>query len=233
MKKRFTLSVSCLVLFASLAFAASGKKQQFVFSPDGRQVTATHPSSHITPAPQQDASLKIIAGNFSLYPEATYFSVFGNTIAQGGSNFPFQVWEAMPFTPTANATVTELQVSAGRQGGGTAGFELSLYSDAGGVPGTVIKSAHITNLPAYGDCCAVAEVSDPAGIPVTAGTQYWVVVSTTAEDIDIYAWAFNSTNMTATLAAEWCQGSSTYCGVNSGKWSPYQYVQLGFNVLGH
>ncbi|MGO9650091.1 MAG: choice-of-anchor R domain-containing protein [Terriglobales bacterium] len=232
MKKRIALSVSSLVLFASLNLAALGQNQ-YVFSPDLKSVRATQAPTHITPAPKRDAALTTIAGNFSRYPEATYFSVWGNTIAQGGENFPFQVWEAIPFTPTADATVTKLQVSAGRQGGGTAGFELGLYNDAGGVPGTVIKSEHVTNLPAYGECCAVAEADDPAGIPVIAGTQYWVVVSTTAEDTDIYAWAFNSTNMTATLAAEWCQGSSTYCGENSGKWSPYQYVQLGFNVLGH
>ncbi|MFZ0802015.1 MAG: choice-of-anchor R domain-containing protein [Terriglobales bacterium] len=232
MKKRIALSVSSLVLFASLNLAAWGQNQ-YVFSPDLKSVRATQAPTHITPAPKQDVALTTIAGNFSRYPEATYFSVWGNTIAQGGGNFPFQVWEAIPFTPTADATVTKLQVSAGRQGGGTAGFELGLYTDAGGVPGTVIKSEHITNLPAYGECCAVAEADDPAGIPVTAGTQYWVVVSTTAADTDIYAWAFNSTNMTATLAAEWCQGSSTYCGENSGKWTAYQYVQLGFNVLGH
>jgi len=232
MKKRLALAAFSLVLFATLNLAAFAQSQ-YVFSPDRKSVKATQAPAHITPTPKQDAGLTIIAGNFSRYPDATYFSVFGNTIAQGGVNFPFQVWEAMPFTPTANATVTKLQVSAGRQGSGTAGFELSLYNDANGVPGTPIATAHISNLPSYGECCAVAEVSDPAGIPVTAGTQYWVVVSTTSEDTDIYAWAFNSTNMTATLAAEWCEGSSTYCGQNSGKWTAYQYVQLGFNVLGH
>ena len=232
MKKRTIVSVSCLVLFASLAFAAS-VQNQFVFSPDGKFVRATHVPSHITPTPKEDAGLNIIAGNFSRYPKATYFSIWGNTVAQGGSNFPFQTWVAVAFTPTANATITKLEVSAGRQGGGTAGFELSLYNDAGGIPGTPIKTAHISTLPNYGECCDVAVANDPAGIPVTAGAQYWVVVSTTAEDTDIYAWAYNSTDMTAQAAASWCQGSSTYCGNNSGKWVPFEYVQLGFQVLGH
>jgi len=231
MKNKAALVVSCFALYVSLSLTAFGQNQ-YVFSTDLKTVRATHAPTHITPPPQEDASLTIIAGNFSRYPDATYFSVFGNTIAQGGSNFPFQVWEAMPFIPTANATVTKLEVSAGRQGSGTAGFELSLYNDASGVPGTPIATAHVSNLPVYGECCAVAELSDPTGIPVTAGTQYWVVVSTTSADTDIYAWAFNSTNMTATLAAEWCQGSSTYCE-NSGKWTAYQYVELGFNVLGN
>lgn len=232
MKKSTVFSAICLALFAQLAFAAPADNQS-VFSPDLKHVMATKASSHPTPAAEEDAGLTIIAGNFSRYPLATYFSIWGNTIAQGGSNFPFQVWEAEPFTPKTNATVTKIEVSAGRQGSGTAGFELGIYADANGVPGNLIQGTHISNLPIYGECCAVAEADDPAGIPVTAGTQYWVAVTTNSNDIDIYAWAFNSTDMTASLAAEWCLGSSTYCGSNSGKWTAYQYVQLGFQVLGH
>jgi hypothetical protein len=219
-------------MFASLALMASGEKK-FEFSPDGRFIRATRAPSHITPAPQEDAKLKTIAGNFSTYPNATYFSIWGETVAQGGANFPFQTWAAVAFTPTANATVTRIESSAGRQGGGTAGYEMGLYADAGGVPGNPIKSFHISKLPAYGQCCTVAIANDKAGIPVTAGTQYWVVVSTTAKDIDIYAWAFNSTDMRPHPTAYWCKGSSNYCGQNSGKWVLNQYVQYGFNVLGH
>lgn len=231
MKKILMLSVTCLLLLTQLALAAPADKQA-VFTTDLKHVMAAEVPPPMRPSPD-DAGLAVIAGNFSRYPLATYFSVFGNTIAQGPPNFPFQVWEAMPFTPTANATITKIEVSAGRQGSGNSGFELDLYADNNGVPGNQIASAHVSNLPIYGQCCAVASVSDPAGLAVTAGTQYWVAVTTNANDPDIYAWAFNSTNMTATLAAEWCEGSSTYCGNNSGKWIPYQYVQLGFEVLGH
>jgi hypothetical protein len=234
-KKRIVLSVSCLILFlsASLTLMASGKKG-FVFSEDGRFIRATEAPSHITPPPQEDANLKVIAGNFSTYPKATYFSVWGNTIDQGVNGYPFQVWEAMAFTPKADATVTKIETSAGRQSSGTAGFELALYDDASGVPGKPIKSFHVSNLPPYGQCCAVSTANDKAGIPVKAGTQYWVVVRTTAKDTNVYAWAFNSTDMTAQLSAVWCKGSSTYCGTKyNGKWFPYNYVALGFNVLGH
>jgi hypothetical protein len=231
-KKRIMLSVSCLALFmcASLALLASGKNE-FVFSQDGRFVRATQAPSHITPAPPDDANLKTIAGNFSTYPNATYFSIWGETIDQGVNDYPFQTWAAMAFTPTADATVTKIETSAGRQSSGTAGLELGLYSDAGGVPGKAIKSFHVSKLPVYGQCCAVSTANDKAGIPVKAGTQYWVVVSTTPKDTDIYAWAFNSTDMRPHLGAYWCKGSSQYCQ-NSGKWVPTNYVQFGFAVLG-
>lgn len=231
MKKSLMLFALCLIFLAQLAFAAPADKQA-VFTTDLKHVMAAKVPAPVPPS-AEDAGLTIIAGNFSKYPLATYFSVFGNTIAQGGVNFPFQVWEAMPFTPSANASVTKIEVSAGRQGSGTAGFELGLYADDNGVPGNLIAGSHVSNLPVYGECCAVASLSDPAGIPVTAGTQYWVAVTTNANDTDIYAWAFNSTNMTATLAAEWCSGSATYCGDDNNKWTAYDYVELGFQVLGH
>jgi hypothetical protein len=233
-KKKLVLAVCCfaLVAIASLVLLASSKNGEFVFSPDGRFVMATHAPSHITPAPQEDAGLKTIFSNLSNYPYATYFSVWGNTIAQGGSNFPFQAWEAIAFTPSANATVTKIEVAAGRQGGGSTGFEVGIYNDANGVPGKAIKSFHVSKLPTYGLCCDVATVNCKAGIPVSAGKQYWIAVTTTPQDVDIYAWPFNSSDMRAKLSAFWCKGPKTYCGNNSGKWVSYDYVQLGLAVFG-
>ena len=230
MKRKLALPLCLVCLLVSNVFAAS-HDYGLVLSADGKHVTVTKPSTHITPR-SSDAGLKTISSNLSTYPNATYFSIWGNTVAQGGANFPFQTWVAVAFTPTADATVTKLEVSAGRQGGGTTGFELGLYNDAGGVPGTVIKSSHVSRLPNYGECCQLAVANAPSGIPVKAGTQYWVVVSTTAADTDIYAWAFNSTDMRAQTAASWCSGPSTYCGSSSGMWVPYSYVQLGYAVMG-
>jgi hypothetical protein len=234
-KKVIVVSLACLTLFtcATLSVLASGKnKINYEFSPDGRFVRATNPPSGIIPAAEPDAKTKKIFSNFSHYKVATYFSIWGNTIAQGGADFPFQTWVAEAFTPTADATVTKIETSAGRQSSGTDGFEISLYSDAAGIPGTVLQTVHVSTLPTYGQCCEVSTATFATGVPVTAGTQYWVVVSTTSQDTDIYAWAFNSSNMDNQLAASWCKGSSTYCGSNSGVWTPYSYVQLGFAVFG-
>jgi hypothetical protein len=232
------LSLACFALFACATFTvlASGKNKidiSYEFSADGRFVRATNPPAEIIPTAEPDVKTRKIFTNFSHYKLATYFSIWGNTIAQGGSNFPFQTWVAEAFTPAADATVTKIETSAGRQSSGSSGFEISLYSDAAGVPGTVLATTHVSNLPQYGQCCDVSTANFPTGAPVTAGTQYWVVVSTTAQDTDIYAWAFNSSNMGAQPAASWCKGASTYCGSSSGVWVPYSYVQLGFAVFGH
>ena len=235
MNKTFVFSVSFIALLAmaTLTLQASGR-HNYEFSSDGRQVRVQNPSAAVTPAPEVGSKFKLIAGNLSAYPQATYFSIFGNTIAQGGANFPFQTWVANPFTPTANATVAAIQVAVGRLGSGTSGFEVGLYNDASGVPGTLIKSVHIpgSKVSIYGECCAL-DTASFGGVPVTAGTQYWVAATTTSEDTDIYGWNFNTTNMTALPSASWCSGSATYCGANSGIWVPYSYTQLAFRVVGN
>jgi hypothetical protein len=233
-KKTILLSVSCLivVLFASMALVASGENK-FVFSPDLRTVRATNPTFQTTPAPAQDPGLTVIAGNLSTYQYAPYFSVFGNTIDQGVNGYPFLIWQGNAFTPTKSATATEVSVGLGDLDGGQGSIQLSLYSDNGGIPGTQLATGTATNVQTYGDCCGATTATLSPSVSLTAGTQYWVVVSTTAQETDIYGWNFNTTNMTALPAAEFCQGSSTYCGNNSGVWVPYVYVQNAFSVLGN
>ncbi|MFY9675048.1 MAG: choice-of-anchor R domain-containing protein [Terriglobales bacterium] len=231
MKKTIAISVSCLalILLATITLVASGRNK-FAFSPDLRTVRANDLPSHITPAPAIDEGLTVIAGNFSSYPQATYFSIFGNTIDQGVNGYPFLIWQGEAFIPTADATVKQIQVGVGDLDSGYGSIEVSLYDDANGVPGTALKSVSVKNVQPYGECCGPTTAKLGAGVPVTAGTQYWVVVSTTARDTDIYGWNFNTTNMTAQLSAAYCV-STTYCS-DSGVWVPYQYTQNAFQVLG-
>src|SRR5208337_3299351 len=113
-KKKIAISVSCLivVLLASMALVASGANK-FAFSPDLRTVRANNPPAQVTPAPAIDEHLTVIAGNFSTYPYATYFNIFGNTIDQGVNGYPFLIWMGNAFTPAADATVKQIQVGVG------------------------------------------------------------------------------------------------------------------------
>jgi hypothetical protein len=234
-KKTIAISVSCLVilLVASMALVASGTNK-FAFSPDLRTVKSNHAPAQIIPVAEK-AKGKPIAGasNFSKDKNAVYFSIFGNTIDQGVNGYPFLIWQGNAFTPTKSATATEVSVGLGDLDGGQGSIQLSLYSDNGGIPGTQLATGTATNVQTYGDCCGATTATLSPSVSLTAGTQYWVVVSTTAQETDIYGWNFNTTNMTALPAAEFCQGSSTYCGNNSGVWVPYVYVQNAFSVLGN
>src|SRR5208282_2106166 len=193
-KKTIVISLSCLVivLVASMALVASGTNK-FAFSPDLRTVRANEFPSHITPAVAEKSKAKPIAGasNFSKDKNAVYFSVFGNTIDQGVNGFPFLIWQGNAFTPTTSATATEVAVGLGDLDSGHGSIQLSLYSDNAGIPGTELATGTATL---------------STSVALTAGTQYWVVVSTTAAETDIYGWNFNTTNMNPLPAAEFCQG---------------------------
>jgi hypothetical protein len=228
------IGIAVLGLIGIAALAASPKSTVFTTN-DGRLAIATQPPKSVTPN-FRDPSLKTIAGNLSTYPYGTYFCCYGETVAEGGANFPFKYNVAVAFTPTADATVTRIEASVGAFPGVTSGFELSIRDDNSGVPGSVIKSYHIKTPPTYGDCCVVDAGNDSAGIPVKAGTQYWIAATTTTKDTEFLGgWAFNSTDMRETYTQAYqCTGSSTYCGSNSGKWVAVSNSLLeGFAVLGN
>jgi hypothetical protein len=216
---RILICLAVLALIGVTALAL-GTKQNFITTNNGRMAIATKGPSAVTPRDiNSNAGLNTIAGNLSTYPFGTFFCCFGNTIAKEGSNgFPFTTWVAIPFTPTADATVTRIEASVGTFGG-TSEFELSLFEDNNGVPGKALKSFHITAPPTYGACCTLDVGNDKAGIPLTAGTQYWIGATTNSKDVFEGGWAFNSTDMRSYPIASYCKGPSEFCGTtNNGKW---------------
>lgn len=208
-----------MLLLVGMAALALSSKAGYVFSNDARTVTATKGPQSVTPA-VRDAKLTTIAGNLSDYPYGVFFCCFGNTIAAGPPNFPFQVWVAIPFTPKADATITRMEVSVGTFGGGDAGaFQIQLLADSNNSPGSPIKTFDVKTEPIYGECCTLDVGNDKSGIPVNSGTQYWIAVTTSSKQTTFAGgWAFNSTDMRSYEIASWCEGSSKYCGNNSGKW---------------
>ena len=64
---------------------------------------------------------------------------------------------------------------------GTKKVNLGIYTDSAGVPGTQLGGGSTTNIPTYGTCCGLAQVSF-AGVALSANTNYWVVA--TADDVN-------------------------------------------------
>jgi hypothetical protein len=217
-KPAVILGVVVLTLIALAALAAS--PNPYSFSQNKRNVTANQAPSFATPT-NHDPTLKTIAGNLSTYQYGVYFCCFGNTIAAGPPNFPFQTWVAIPFTPTADASVTRVEVSVGTFGGSDVGaFRIQLLADNNNSPGNPIKTFPIASEPTYGTCCTLDVGNHKAGIPVKKGTQYWIAATTSSTQTSFAGgWAFNSTDMRSHEIASWCEGSSTYCGDNSGVWT--------------
>ena len=226
--------VAVLGLIAAIAFAAAPAKN-IVVSQDGRQMIALKAPSHVTTRDaNSDASLKTIGGNLSTYPYGTFFCCYGNTIAQGPPSFLFTYWVADAFTPSADATVTRVEVAVGTYSTSDIDFLVSLDEDNNGVPGKALKTWNAKAPNEYGSCCTLDVVNDAAGIPVKAGTQYWIAVTTNSKHDFFGGWAFNSTDMRAHTLASYCKGSSTYCGTtNNGKWVAGQGLLPAFGVLGN
>ena len=105
------------------------------------------------------------------------------------------VWLAVPFTPSANASVKKVEAALSYISG-TNQVLLSVNNDNNGLPGNAIATFRVKNLPAFGSCCTFAAATSKAGIPVIQGVQYWLVVTTDSHDADFFgAWDDSAIDM--------------------------------------
>lgn len=108
-------------------------------------------------------------------------------------------------------------------GSGTNSANVELFSDASGLPGTVIRTFNLSNLPSYGATTIQASqtISGIGGILLTGGTQYWLAVlpgdSTSALD-------WNDSDVGGGTNAVSTDGGST--------WEPGFGTVQAFDVLG-
>ena len=123
-------------------------------------------------------------------------------LTSAGSTSPVgvAVEVANGFTPAVDATIGQVQVALG-YALGTNAISVSLRSDDNGLPGAVIAQWTPANLPSLGTCCDLVTQDFPTGIPVTGGTQYWLVVRQTSANPDAWnAWNLNTTNASGPFA---------------------------------
>jgi hypothetical protein len=125
------------------------------------------------------------------YYDTNGYCVTGNNQSTCGTS---EQWIATPFTPAKASHATQIQVAL-QYFSGTNEFQVSLYNDVGGAPGTSLKTVEGKNAPTAGTCCTLVNVSlGTPGVSLTAATQYWVVVSaddTHAPTFSAY-WAFTN-----------------------------------------
>ena len=223
MKTAVRSFVPCLALLLIVSLPAlAASKDGIVTTKDGRQTIAAKPGPYTVPLQTDPASgLVKIYSNASKYPLGVYWCCAGWTISGSGSSNGTQYADAMPFTPSANATVKEIGVAVGYVSG-TNEVTVSLNADSSGLPGSPLGSFTVSNLPIFGSCCS-AEVESTSGISITKGKQYWVVVQTTTPDSDTWAaWNDNDTNETA----------QPFAYQNSGVWENVEGILGAFAVFG-
>jgi hypothetical protein len=228
------LLVSTALVFAgATALAAAQNKPAvkghgtMVWGKHARMTVVTEPTRSFTATNIRDSGLITIFSNLAAkYPKGQYWCCTGYNV-MGSKSGVGEQWMAAAFTPAADHTVTRIEVAVGYSQQGTNGVVLSLNSDNNGVPGKALKTWNASGLPRFGTCCALLVKSDSSGIPVSAGKQYWVVLSTNSHELDtVDAWNVIDSNQVdaATVA--------TYPGTNN-KWNTFQTTPgLGFAVKG-
>jgi len=192
MIKQALIGLAVSALAASAAFGASNNIGA-TLSKDNRITSIPNGSGHYVAPPAHDPKAKEIFSNVGvLYPKGLYFCCYGNTISGTDSVIGAQYWVAEEFIPANDAKLTEIDVGVGYVTG-TNQVTIDLYDDNGGAPGNLIKKNTVTGLGTFGACCTLA-VAKVKGVKVTAGTPYWVAVTTEDANDTWDAWNFNSTN---------------------------------------
>lgn len=191
-----SLLVAAMTLAASASLAAT--ERPVTVKANGATLLAGPAVRSLGAPPAREPGLAPIFNNLlpvKKYPYGTYFCCLGPTIAGPDNQYGVnEQWWAEAFTPNANATVIRIEVGVGYSVG-TNSVNVGLYSDANGVPGTPLVSRDVDNLPDFGSCCITMTLKDKDGIPVTAGTQYWVVLGTDSRDTDFLGgWNYNTSD---------------------------------------
>jgi hypothetical protein len=225
------LLLTSVVALASVTSLAA--RDGVVTSSDGRMTFVPRRTQSVTQSAASDAGLVTIFDNIGkVYPKGAYSCCDGFTVTGPDAPSGPEFWVGAAFTPSANHTVTVIKVALGLIGGSNE-VVLSVNNDNGGVPGTAIKSWNVKSLPEAGTCCTVMVRKDEAGIPITAGTQYWIVVQTSNSSNIQAAWDVNDTDQVdSSTIAFYCSSPSGVCQ-NNNQWTVEQRVPgPAFAVLG-
>jgi len=110
-----------------------------------------------------------------LGPGGSYQSSMGWTVY--GPTAPIKTDRASTFVPLSSYTLDSIQAAFTWSSGVNAG-DMYLMSDSGGLPGAVLESFHLNNLPAFGaSSTALATAASTLHPLLSAGIQYWLVTS--------------------------------------------------------
>lgn len=179
------LLISLLALAGALMAQSTGP----------RTAHMTTPSKNITPA--QKPGLATIFSNLGPTSSDAYNDTYGYyVLGPDNSIGDSEQYIAVPFTPKSNSTVEVLQVAVGYISGNNAVI-VGLYSDSSGAVGTLLASREYRNVPNFGACCQLVTV-EITPTAVTAGTQYWIGVSTDDTHAPNFTGVFESSNSATT-----------------------------------
>ncbi len=100
---------------------------------------------------------------------------------------------AIPFTPKADSTVTQIKLPIQYYGYGTNNATIEIAADNAGLPGNILAKRDLKGLPDFGvGCCKLSVWNLATGVELSASTQYWIVATTDKESTtSAYVWDYN------------------------------------------
>jgi hypothetical protein len=104
------------------------------------------------------------------------YTVSGSQLVSG-----LNLDQAMGFTPGSSFNLTQIDIAMSFVAGHNA-VNLSLNADAGGLPGALLESWFLTNLPSYGSSFPPEQVTAGPGVLLSAHQQYWLVAEYVGAD---------------------------------------------------
>lgn len=220
----------CLAVLSlsSVTALAAGSRHGYITTHNGRIAIATQEGRQATvPAVRGEAGLTTFFSNLSEDALGTYFCCYGNTISGSASFLGHAYAVAVPFTPAANGSVVVAKAGVGWGQSGPNSVTLAIWSDSNGLPGAELTGAHrvVKNLGNFGLCCKLAVANFKTPVPVSANTQYWLVMESSKSQTD-------STFDAATFNAE-DQTYLGYAGEADGVWGAASFVRPSAAILGH
>lgn len=184
--KTFTRTLLCLsvltITAVTLLAASFHESSAISFAGNPGWAMATNHSTVVHPVDPNPAKLFTIFSNLGRGKQV-YTDNVGLDVAGPDSGVQ-EEWIAMPFTPTSNAEVTQISVAVQHNTGSPNSFVLSLNQNdpSNDLPGKVIHTWVVHNLPRFGTCCTLDVVRVAKGLKVRKGTQYWVAAETNSSE---------------------------------------------------
>jgi len=112
------------------------------------------------------------------------------TESGAGSFTGFNALQSMAFTNATgqNVVLTQIDIADSFVTGNNS-MTLNLYADKAGVPGALLESWTVNNLPDLGTCCTIATVFDSAGVVLLNGATYFIAPA--SDGVTWEAWNWN------------------------------------------
>lgn len=129
---------------------------------------------------------------------------------------------AAAFTPTANSIMTQVQLMA--QGAADPHFDLYLYSSTGGAPGSSLETLG-TDLSApsiFPTPASVGAFTGFAPLALTAGTQYWLVMTPFTNNSQV-AWTTGGSPTVQTDLSPTANGTAPWTPLTLGSATSVQF----------